>query len=412
MPKFVWKGIKSGAYKEGTIEAKNEHEATYLVRKNHVIIYSVKSLEKKKSTKSIFVNLLPNEESQRNIKQKDVLVFTKKLATMVKAGLPVVATLALLSEQMENKAFKKVLKHIHLDIESGNSVSVAFSKYDKLFGNIYVNLVKAGEASGKLDSFLSKLVDNLEKTAKIKANIKSALFYPVILLVVSLAVIAIMLIYVVPIFVELFASVGGELPALTQMIMSTSDYVKDPMRGGITFVAIVVVLYGVKKQIQTNYSLRRKYHRLLLKFPLVGDLIIKSGLSKIGMILGNLSAAGVPLIEALEISTTSTDNIPLTEAMNNVKLGVFSGSPLSELFDKEEIIPSTFSQMIKVGEETGNMEEMFESISGYYQEELDSAVQRLTSMLEPIMIVFMGATIGFIIIAMYLPIFQMGQMVG
>ena len=331
---------------------------------------------------------------------------------MVKAGLPVVATLALLSEQMENKAFKKVLKHIHLDIESGNSVSVAFSKYDKLFGNIYVNLVKAGEASGKLDSFLSKLVDNLEKTAKIKANIKSALFYPVILLVVSLAVIAIMLIYVVPIFVELFASVGGELPALTQMIMSTSDYVKDPMRGGITFVAIVVVLYGVKKQIQTNYSLRRKYHRLLLKFPLVGDLIIKSGLSKIGMILGNLSAAGVPLIEALEISTTSTDNIPLTEAMNNVKLGVFSGSPLSELFDKEEIIPSTFSQMIKVGEETGNMEEMFESISGYYQEELDSAVQRLTSMLEPIMIVFMGATIGFIIIAMYLPIFQMGQMVG
>ena len=412
MPKFVWKGIKSGAYKEGTIEAKNEHEATYLVRKNHVIIYSVKSLEKKKSTKSIFVNFLPNEESQRNIKQKDVLVFTKKLATMVKAGLPVVDTLALLSNQMENKAFKKVLKHIHRDIESGNSVSVAFSKYDKLFGNIYVNLVKAGEASGKLDSFLSKLVENLEKTAKIRANIKSALFYPIILLVVSLAVIAIMLIYVVPIFVDLFASVGGELPALTQMIMSTSDYVKDPMRGGITFVAIVVVLYGVRKQIQTNYNLRRKYHRLLLKFPLVGDLIIKSGLSKIGMILGNLSAAGVPLIEALEISTTSTDNIPLTEAMNNVKLGVFSGSPLSELFDKEEIIPSTFGQMIKVGEETGNMEEMFESISGYYQEELDSAVQRLTSMLEPIMIVFMGVTIGFIIIAMYLPIFQMGQMVG
>jgi type IV pilus assembly protein PilC len=171
-------------------------------------------------------------------------------------------------------------------------------------------------------------------------------------------------------------------------------------------------MYGTNKKIQTNYSLRRKYHKLLLRLPLIGDLIIKSGLSKIGMILGNLSAAGVPLIEALEISTTSTDNIPLTEAMNNVKLGVFSGSPLSELFDKEEIIPSTFAQMIKVGEETGNMEEMFESISGYYQEELDSAVQRLTSMLEPIMIVFMGATIGFIIIAMYLPIFQMGQMVG
>ena len=412
MPQFIWKGIKNGAYKDGTIEAKNENEATYLVRKNHVIIYSVKSLEKQKNVRNIFAGLLPNEESQKNIKEKDVLVFTKKLTTMVRAGLPVVDTLALLADQIESKAFKKVLKQIHLDIESGNSVSVSFSKYDKLFGNIYINLVKAGEASGKLDTFLAKLVENLEKTAKIKANIKSALFYPVILLVVSLAVISIMLIYVVPIFVELFASVGGELPALTQMIMSASDYVRDPMRGGVTFVAIAVGLYMLKKQIQTNYNWRKKYHRMLLKLPLVGDLIIKSGLSKIGMILGNLSAAGVPLIEALEISTTSTDNIPLTEAMNNVKLGVFSGSPLSELFDKEEVIPSTFSQMIKVGEETGNMEEMFESISGYYQEELDNAVQRLTAMLEPIMIVFMGGTIGFIIIAMYLPIFQMGQMVG
>ena len=412
MPQFTWKGIKNGTYKEGVIEAKNEHEATYLVRKNHVIIYSVKSLEKQKNGKNIFAGLLPNEESQKNIKEKDVLVFTKKLTTMVRAGLPVVDTLALLADQIESKAFKKVLKQIHLDIESGNSVSVSFSKYDKLFGNIYINLVKAGEASGKLDTFLAKLVENLEKTAKIKANIKSALFYPVILLVVSLAVISIMLIYVVPIFVELFASVGGELPALTQMIMSASDYVRDPLRGGVTFVAIAVGLYMLKKQIQTNYNWRKKYHRMLLKLPLVGDLIIKSGLSKIGMILGNLSAAGVPLIEALEISTTSTDNIPLTEAMNNVKLGVFSGSPLSELFDKEEVIPSTFSQMIKVGEETGNMEEMFESISGYYQEELDNAVQRLTAMLEPIMIVFMGGTIGFIIIAMYLPIFQMGQMVG
>ena len=412
MPKFIWKGIKSGAYKEGTIEAKNEHEATYLVRKNHVIIYSVESLEKEKSIKNIFANLLPNEESEKNIKQKDVLLFTKKLATMVHAGLPVVDTLSLLSDQMESKAFKKVLKQIHLDIESGNSVSVSFSKYDKVFGNIYVNLVKAGEASGKLDTFLSKLVENLEKTEKIRANIKSALFYPIILLVVSLGVIAIMLIYVVPIFVELFASVGGELPALTQIIMSASDYVSDPMRGGVTFVAILVGLYVLRKQLRTNYNLRRKYHRMLLKTPLVGDLIIKSGLSKIGLILGNLSAAGVPLIEALEISTTSTNNIPLTEAMNNVKLGVFSGSPLSELFDKEVIIPSTFGQMTKVGEETGNMEEMFESISGYYQEELDNAVQRLTAMLEPIMIVFMGGTIGFIIIAMYMPIFQMGQMVG
>ncbi len=412
MPKFIWKGIKSGAYKEGTIEAKNEHEAIYLVRRNHVILYSVEGLEKQKSSKNIFANLLPNKESEKNIKQKDVLVFTKKLAAMVKAGLPVVDTLSLLGNQMENIAFKKVLKQVHLSIESGNSVAASFSKYDKLFGNIYVNLVKAGEASGKLDIFLSKLVVNLEKNEQIKANIKSALFYPVILLVVSLAVIAIMLIYVVPIFVELFASVGGELPALTQMIMSSSDYVRDPMRGGITFVAIAAGLYAIRKQIQKNYNLRKKYHRMLLRTPLAGDLIIKSGLSKIGMILGNLSAAGVPLIEALEISTTSTDNIPLTEAMNNVKLGVFSGSPLSELFDKEKIISPTFAQMIKVGEETGNMEEMFESVSGYYQEELDNAVERLTTMLEPIMIVFMGGTIGFIIIAMYLPIFEMGQMVG
>lgn len=411
MAKFTWKGLKDGAYKEGIIDSKNEHEAAYLLRKRHIIISHIDSVDQKGSGKSLLSKLFSEQDSEKNIKPKDVLVFTKKLSTMVKAGLPVVDTLALLTEQMDNKSFKKILKDIHLDIEGGNSVSVAFSKYDKLFGNIYVNLVKAGEASGKLDSFLGKLVENLEKTAEIRANIKSALFYPVILLVVSLAVISIMLIYVVPVFVELFASVGGELPALTQMIMSASDYVRDPMRGGITFGGVAVGFYLLKKQVQSNYTWRRKYHRILLKMPLIGDLIIKSGLSKIGLILGNLSAAGVPLLEALEISATSTTNIPLLESMNNIKLGVFSGSPLSELFEKEEIIPATFAQMVKVGEETGNMEEMFESISRYYQEELDAAVQHLTSMLEPIMIVFMGATIGFIIIAMYLPIFQMGQMI-
>jgi len=411
LPNFVWKGIRTGVFDEGVIEAKNRHEAAYLLRKQNLIITSIEA-EKSHSSLS---SLLPKREKKGisgKVKSKDVMIFTKKLATMIRAGLPVPSALQLLATQVENKALAAMIENVLVEVEEGKTVSEAFSRYDKVFDVVYVNLLRAGEASGRLDVFLEKLVENLEKAEAVRSSIKKALFYPAVLMIVAIAVIIIMLIYVVPIFADLFEAAGGELPALTAMVMNASHFVQDPARGGVLFGSIFFGVIGYRAYLKKNYKGRRAFHRFLLRLPLVRDLILKSSLSKLGMIMGNLSSAGLPLLEAIDIATSSLKNLVLVEAMSDVRTGVYSGNPISTLFEKEKVFPRTFSQMLSVGEETGNMEEMYSSVSRYYQEELDSTVQQMTSILEPFMIIFMGATVGFIILAMYLPIFSMGQIVG
>jgi type IV pilus assembly protein PilC len=250
----------------------------------------------------------------------------------------------------------------------------------------------------------------MEKDEKIRSSIKGAMTYPIILFIVAMAVIALMMIFVVPVFQEMFAGSAGGLPATTQIVVDISEFIRDPVRGGLFAVLVVGIFMISSILIKKSYKIRRSWHKFLLKLPLIGNLIRKSSLAKIAMIQGNLTAAGVPVLEALDISATSNNNIVIQEAMIEVKRGVFSGDPLSQLFEKNPaIFPATFTAMVSVGERTGNMEEMFESISQYFEEEVDDAVTQLTSMLEPIMIVFMGITIGFILVAMYTPMFQMGE---
>ena len=234
--------------------------------------------------------------------------------------------------------------------------------------------------------------------------------YPMILLVVAIGVIAVMMIFVVPVFQEMFEGVAGGLPAATRYVIAISEFIRNPLGGGTLLGVVVGTIVVFNVTLKRSYKFRRLFHRFVLKLPLFGELIQKSSIAKLSMVQGNLSSAGVPVLEALDICATSMSNIVYREATNDVKRGVFSGEPLSALFmQAPKIFPSTFYSMVSVGEQTGNMEEMFTSVAGYYEEEMDDTIARLTSMLEPVMIVFMVGTIGFILVAMYTPMFQVGQ---
>jgi len=404
---YKYKGIQSNKYTDGTVEALNKDEAAFKLKEDKIIITSLDRI----SGEEVVVE---EGKKAKRIKKKvpihEVIVFTKKLETMVRAGLPILETISMIEEQTEQKTLKQIIGQIHNDVESGTPLSDAFAKHPYVFNNVYINLLRAGESSGKVDLFLSKLVIGMEKDEKIRSSIKGALTYPIVLLVVAMAVIILMMVFVVPVFQDMFKGVPGGLPATTQIVVNISEFMRDPMGGGLSAIIFIIIGFSLSALVKSNYKIRRSWHNLVLKLPLFGELIQKSALSKIAMIQGNLTAAGVPIMESLDIAATSNDNIVIREAMTEVKKGVFSGEPLSVLFEKEpSVFPATFTAMTSVGEKTGNMEEMFESIARYYEEEMDVTIAQLTSMLEPIMIVFMGITIGFILVAMYTPMFQMGQ---
>ncbi len=409
---YSYKGIQFSKYTEGKIGALNKDEAAYKLKQQKIIITSLERISGKEEVEEKNTKTKISKKAPKKVPVHEVIVFTKKLETMIRAGLPILETIAMIQEQTEDQGLKWVIEKIHQDVESGIALSNAFAKHPQVFNNVYINLLKAGESSGKVDLFLKKLVIGMEKDEKIRSSIKGALTYPIVLLIVAMAVIILMMVYVVPVFQEMFAGVKGGLPATTQAVVDISEFIRDPFRGGLLVGSVFGIFSLVSISVKKNYKLRRSWHKFILKLPLFGELIQKSALSKIAMIQGNLTAAGVPVIEALDISASSIDNIVIKEAMTDVKRGVFSGEPLSKLFEnKKAIFPMTFTAMVSVGERTGNMEEMFESIALYYEEEMDLTISRLTEMLEPIMIVFMGITVGFILVAMYTPMFQMGETV-
>ena len=288
-----------------------------------------------------------------------------------------------------------------------------FEKHPKVFDTVVVNLIKAGEASGKLDIFLQKIVLNLEKKEKIKSQIKSAFFYPGVLFTVAIGVTIFMLINVVPTFVNMYEGMGmgDDLPTPTAVIMSMSSFLRSA-GGLIMFISIIAVVVLMKFFIAKSYNFRKSWHAFTLKLPIFGNLLQKSILAKVSMVLGNLNQAGVDLIESIDIAKSVTDNVVVIESLENIKKGVFSGETLTDLFHKEKIFPPTFSQLISVGEQTGSLDEMFGSVAIYYEEEFDVAVGNLSSLIEPIMIVFMGITIGGLMLAMYAPIFNVGAIIN
>jgi len=410
MLNFEYKGISYGKYVEGEIEALNNAEAAHKLKEQKVIITKLKEAKKKKA-------VVKKEKKSfsfgTGIKAQEILIFCKQFATMLRAGLPVLNTLEMLEGQTTRPPMKKVIQTIKTDLESGNALSKCFEKHPKIFDTVVVNLIKAGEASGKLDTFLQKIVVSLEKREKIKSQIKSALFYPGVLFSVAILVTVFMLMNVVPTFVNMYEGMGmgDDLPTPTAVIMSMSEFVRSS--GGL-FLLIFIILFvvGFKYLMTKNYNVKKAWHKTMLKLPVFGNLINKSILAKVSLVLGNLNQAGVDLIESIDIAKSVTDNVVVVEALENIKKGVFSGETLTDLFGKEKIFPPTFSQLISVGEQTGSLDEMFGSVAIYYEEEFDVAVANLASLIEPIMIVFMGITIGGLMLAMYAPIFNVGAIIN
>ena len=409
MLSFEYKGIAAGKYIEGEIDALNNAEAAHKLKEQKVIITKLTQSKKKKEVKK-------KEKTSfsfgTGVKPKEILIFCKQFATMLRAGLPVLNTLNMLIEQTKAPGMKKIITSIRKDLESGNALSKCFEKHPKVFDTVVVNLIKAGEASGKLDTFLQKIVISLEKREKIKSQIKSALFYPGVLLSVAIIVTIFMLMKVVPVFAKMYEGMGVPVPGSTAAIMAASDFLRSATGGGLTLVIIILFIVSLRYLIKTQYKVRKAWHQLVLKLPIFGNLILKSILAKVSLVMGNLSQAGVDLLESIDIAKSVTTNTVVIEALENIKKGVFSGETLTKLFNKEKIFPTTFSQLISVGEQTGSLDEMFGSVASYYEEEFDTAVANLASLIEPIMIVFMGITIGGLMLAMYAPIFNVGAIIG
>ena len=411
METFTYKGIADGKYVEGDVEALNQDEASHKLKEQKVIITNLTKSKKKSEKKAKSKGGGGFSFGKKKIKSEDVVIFSKQFATMVKAGLPILQVLSMLRDQLENPSLKEVIEDIRRKLEGGVTLSTCFNNYPKLFDNVYVNLIKAGEASGKLDVFLLKIVDSLEKKEKIKKKIKGALMYPGIMFSVAITVSAFMLVKVVPVFAKMYDGMGIELPKATAVIMGMSDFLRGT-GGMVLFLCLIIGFFVFRYLTTKNATIQYKWHKQVLKLPVFGDMILKSLLARISLILGNLSAAGVNLLESLEIAKSVSNNVVVTEALENVKKGVFSGDTLTKLFLKEPLFPPTFSQLISVGEQTGQLDEMFNSVASYYEEEFDSSVDNMSSLIEPIMIVFMGIMIGGLMIAMYSPIFNVGALIG
>jgi type IV pilus assembly protein PilC len=406
--KYLWKGLKSGEFESGVIEALTRDEAFFLLKEQNIIITDLFGDESPKIVKEKTKTKLTLFSSKNKISEKQLLLFTRKLSAMLSSGLPIVPALEMLRDQSENEGIKKILSSIVEEVNSGISISKSFERYPDTFDSVYLNLIKAGESSGSLEKFLDKICQSLEKKIKIMSSLRSALTYPIILLVVAIGVIIVMMTFVVPVFAEMYSNMGKALPLPTQIIMNISNWIRSPF--AILFVILLFIGFiFFKKKVNSNLTLKRKVDEKLLRLPVFGDLIRNSAIARIATVLSNLVSAGVGLIEAIEISRLSIRNEFLKEALENMKRDVFSGMSLEAILKKDNRFPETFKAFIGVGERTGKLNDMLASIAKYYEEEFDGSVDRLSQLLEPVMIVFLGTTIGFILVAMYLPIFSMGS---
>ena len=414
MPSYAYKGIsgEKNTYADGIIEAITEDEAAYRLRQKKIIITSIKLVKskakKEKKDKSDSLSFLDNFGS---IKTKEIVLFTKKLSTMSRAGLNILDTLQMAKDQVNDKKLKVIIEKITSDLQGGTDISGSFNKHPKVFDNIYVNMIKAGETSGKLDIFLDKLVGILEKREKIKSKIKSALMYPSIILSVATLVTIFMIWKIVPVFENMYSGMGVELPGPTLFLIGANKFITG--YGGITSViSIALIVFAHSFMLRRNESYKSTMDKVGLKFPLFGKIIVQATIARIALIKANLFAAGVDVLEILDIAKSSTTNVHFISALDHVKRGVFSGEDMSKLVEKEKIFPPTYSQLIAVGEKTGNLEEMFSSIAGYYEEEFDNVVDNLSTMIEPLSMVIIGGIVGTLLVAMYMPIFNAGSVVG
>jgi len=405
---FYWKGLQRNDFKSGEIEALSQDEAVFKLKSDGIIITEIHSgqpdltASQKKGSIDSFL--------KKRITESELLLFTKKFSAMIEAGLAIVPALRMLQSQSENPVLVEILESVINKVNAGIPLSKSLEDYPELFDNVYISLVKAGEAGGSLDTFMRKISINLEKKLKILRSLKGALMYPIALLTVAIVVVAIMMVYVVPIFVGIFGAGGVKLPLPTRIIMGISDFFRSYYM--IALVAAAVVAYQViKSAFKKNLKLRIKLDERKLSMPLFGKLLEGSIMARFSTVLSNLIAGGVGLIEAMEIAKNSISNEYVRQALDQVKRDIYSGKPFAGALREAKCFPPALCGFVEVGEETGKLNDMLTTIATFYEEEFDSAVANFSQLLEPIMIVFLGVVIGFILLAMYMPIFNMGAAV-
>jgi type IV pilus assembly protein PilC len=392
---FKWTGKSpKGGVVKGEMSAASADEVKSYLRKQRIVPTKIS-----KKAQSLFGGL------GGRTNDKDLVIFTRQFATMIGAGLPLVQALEILSKQTENKFFAKKIEEIKNEVEGGSTFADALQKHPKIFSELYTNMVAAGEAGGILDIILVRLATYIEKAQRLKRKVKGAMVYPSVVISVAILVIVVIMVFVVPTFSSMFVTLGGELPLPTQIVINISNFLGGT--GGFIIAAAVIAIIIFIVQIKKTDRGKTIIDGMMLKMPIIGILLRKVAVAKFTRTLSTLVSSGVPILDGLFITAKTAGNKIIEKAVLVVRQGVSEGQTIAEPLNESKVFPPMVTQMIAVGESTGALDSMLEKIADFYDEEVDQAVANLTSMIEPILMVFLGGSIGFIVVAMYLPIFRM-----
>jgi type IV pilus assembly protein PilC len=402
MPVYLWEGKnKANQIQKGQLEAVSDEAVRAHLNRLRIVPTKVKQ-----KPKDLFENVA---FLQPKVKEKDIIIFARQFSTMIDAGLPIIQCMDILQSQQENVTLKKMLKDIKDQVESGSTLADALKRYPKHFDSLFTNMISAGEAGGILDVILKRLAAYMEKAARLKRRVKGAMVYPAITISVAVIVVAIILIFVIPVFQEMFAEFGAKLPAPTMMVIALSDFVKSKIH--YIIIALIIFFFAFKYYYRTDKG-RLTVDALALKLPVFGLLLRKVAVAKFTRTMGTMLGSGVAILEALDIVAKTAGNRIVENAIYQVRSGIAEGRTMADPLQASGVFPPMVCQMIAVGESTGALDAMLEKIADFYDEEVDQAVENLTAMIEPMMIVFLGIVVGGLIIAMYLPIFKMAGAVG
>ncbi len=397
MPIYIWKGKNRRAQElKGEIEAKDKIEVESKLRAQGITPDKIKV-----KPKEIELSFL-----KPSVKIRDIVVFTRQFTTMIQAGLPLVQSLEILGEQAENKTFRGVLKDIKTGVESGNTLSASMSKHPKVFDQLFVNMVNAAELSGNLDVIFTRLAVFMEKAMALKRKIKGAMVYPISILVVAGLVVALLLIKVIPVFAEMFSGAGQKLPLPTQIVIDMSNWLR---AYGVYLLVGIIATGFILKKIYATPPGRFFFDKLFLKIPVFGSLIQKGAVAKFTRTLSTMLQSGVSILEAMDIVAKTAGNVIVEKAIIKSKESIKEGKNISGPLAETKVFPHMVVQMIAIGENTGALDSMLQKIADFYDDEVDQAVSNLTALMEPLIMVFLGGVLGGLIMAMYLPIFKMGE---
>ncbi len=400
MPVFEYRGRRGDQPMTGVIEAASKDEARLMLRRQQIVVEQIK--QKGREITIPFVKRGPSLH--------DLSIFTRQFSVMIDAGLPILQCLEILASQAENKAFQKILTMVRNDVEGGSSLANAMRKHPAAFDDLYCNLVQAGEAGGILDTILQRLALYLEKIVRLRRAVRSALTYPIAVIVIAAIVVWVILTYVIPTFAQLFTELGAELPLPTQIVISLSKFMV--RFGWLVFLLIIGGLFAIRYWYKNTDKGRHVIDNLMLRLPVLGPVLRKIAVARFCRTMATLVTSGVPILESLEITAKTSGNAIIEDAIMKVREDVEGGRNIAESMEKTGVFPDMVVHMINVGEQTGALDTMLSKVADFYEEEVDAAVESLMALLEPIMILFLGTVIGGIVVSMYLPIFDLINKIG